>query len=274
MTGDPEGAGRPREDDSNPPVDPLAAFRLDGRTAIVTGASSGLGARFAQVLDAAGASVALVARRLDRLHDLAAGMRDALALRADLTEPAERDRVVPAVVERFGAVDILVNNAGRSTPVRALDETVEQFERTLAVNLVAPFALAQQTARSMVELGVRGGTILNVASVYGVTGIGRIPEAAYSASKGGIVALTRELASQWSRKGIRVNALAPGWFPSEMTEELFARADLAEWVRTRTPLGREGAPHELDGALLFLCSAASSYVTGQILCVDGGFTAV
>ncbi len=240
---------------------------------IVTGASSGLGTRFARVLDGAGARLVLVARRTERLEALAAELTDAIGVTADLRDPDARARIVPAALERFGRVDVLVNNAGVSDPIKALDEPVDHFRDTLELDLVAPFALGQAFARAVAQAGT-GGVIVNVASVYGVTGIGRVPEAGYSAAKGGLISLTRELASQWSRRDIRVNALAPGWFPSEMTEDFFADERLGDWLRNRAPLGRAGREHELDGALLFLASEASSYVTGQVLSVDGGWTAV
>jgi len=254
--------------------DPLAAFRLDGKVAMVTGASSGLGARFARVLDAAGAEVVLVARRRSRLDEVAAGLANrALAVAADLSDQDAREAAVAAALERFGRVDVLVNKAGCSDPMRALDESVEHFRASIELNLVAPFATAQLVARSMVGAG-RPGAIVNVASIYGVVGVGRVPEAGYAAAKSGLVGLTRELAAQWSRRSIRVNAIAPGWFRSEMTDTFFADDRLVDWHRTRTPLAREGGAAELDGALLLLASEAGSYITGQVLCVDGGWTAV
>jgi NAD(P)-dependent dehydrogenase (short-subunit alcohol dehydrogenase family) len=169
---------------------------------------------------------------------------------------------------------VLVNNAGTYEKVPALDEPLDRFREVLEVNLVAPFALAQRAARSMVD-SERGGVIVNIASIWGLVGVGQIPEASYAASKGGLVNLTRELAAQWARKGIRVNTLAPGWFPSEMTQGTMFGDERAErWIRTRTPMGRGGDEHELDGALLFLASDASSFMTGQVVCVDGGWTAV
>jgi NAD(P)-dependent dehydrogenase (short-subunit alcohol dehydrogenase family) len=254
-------------------VDPLAPFRLDGEVALVTGASSGLGARFARVLDAAGARVAVTARRRDRLDALARELTDPIVVDCDVADEGARAELLPRVLDAADRIDVLVNNAGRSEPMRALDETVDHFRATVELNLVAPFAIAQSTAREMVARSI-AGRIVNVVSIYALTGIGRVPEASYSASKGGLLSLTRELATQWSRKDIRVNALAPGWFPSEMTEDLFADPRLTDWVRDRTPLRRTGAEPELDGALLFLCSAASSYVTGQVLAVDGGWSAV
>ena len=176
-------------------LDPLAAFRLDGKVAIVTGASSGLGARFARVLDAAGAKVVLLARRRERLEQLAGELREALPVGCDLTVTADIDRAMEAAIERFGRVDVLVNNAGAVDVAPALEEPLEQFQDVIAVNLVAPFALSQRAARAMLEHG-DGGTIVNVASILGLVGVGQIPQAGYAASKGGIVNLTRELAAQ------------------------------------------------------------------------------
>jgi NAD(P)-dependent dehydrogenase (short-subunit alcohol dehydrogenase family) len=252
-------------------VDVFEPFRLDGQVAIVTGASSGLGARFAHVLAGAGASVVVAARRADRIEALAKAL-DGVAVPCDVVDAADRDRLMTTTLERFGRVDILVNNAGVGVPEPAESEAPERFAEVLDVNLTAAFAVSQLVGRSMLEAG--RGTIVNVVSILGIVSAGQIPFPSYAASKGGLIALTRELAGEWSRRGVRVNALAPGWFESEMTADMFADERSMSWVRRKAPMGRPGQPHELDGALLFLASDASSYVTGQVLAVDGGWTAV
>jgi NAD(P)-dependent dehydrogenase (short-subunit alcohol dehydrogenase family) len=256
------------------PLDPLSAFRLDDQVAIVTGASSGLGARFARVLSAAGASVILAARRVDRLESLARELVDAEAVACDLTRPGAPAELFDAALTHYGRVDVLINNAGVNHVELAVDESIDVFRRELEVNLVAPFDLARLVARSIVARHGQG-SVVNVASTWGLVGVGQIPDAGYAASQGGLVSLTRELAAQWARDGVRVNALAPGFFRSEMTEgTMFGDERSEAWMVRHTPLGRGGDEHELDGALLFLASPASSYLTGTIIPVDGGWTAI
>jgi NAD(P)-dependent dehydrogenase (short-subunit alcohol dehydrogenase family) len=251
-------------------VPPL--FRLDGRVAVVTGASSGLGRRFAHVLHDAGAVVVAAARRTDRLEELAGELGDRLVpVGCDVSIDADCERLVATAVERGGRLDVLVNNAGIGDPFPAEDETLEHFRRVIDVNLNALFALCQIGGRVM--LAQRSGSIVNLASILGLVASAPIKQASYCASKGAVVNLTRELAVQWARKGVRVNALAPGWFPTELTGEMFGDESSMAWVQRNCPMARGGEDHELDGALLFLASDASTYVTGQILTVDGGWTA-
>jgi len=258
---------------SSAPLELSDLFRLDGRTAIVTGASSGLGDRFARVLHAAGATVVVAARRAERLADLAADLGDrVLAVPADLSVEADRERLIATAFELDGRLDVLVNNAGASRPVPAESETLSQFDAALAINLVAPFHLSQLAARHM--LAARSGSIVNIASILGLVASAPMKDVTYCASKGAVVNMTRQLGCEWGRKGVRVNAIAPGWFPSEMTQaEMFDDEGGAQFVARNTPMGRPGTPDELDGALLYLAGPASSYVTGQVLTVDGGWTA-
>ena len=256
--------------------DPLATFRLEDRVAVVTGASSGLGVAMAEALAGAGAALVLAARRRERLEALAAKLADdgtqALAVACDVASESDVERLVAATLDRFGRVDVLVNNAGLANVVAAEDEALEDFGRVIDVNLIGAFRCAQRFGRAMLAAG--RGSIVNVASVLGLVGAGQVAQASYCASKGGLVNLTRELAAQWARRGVRVNALAPGWFHTEMTDEMFRDEASLRWIRNRDPMGRPGVDHELGGPLLFLASDASSYVTGQVLAVDGGWTIV
>jgi NAD(P)-dependent dehydrogenase (short-subunit alcohol dehydrogenase family) len=245
---------------------------LDGRVVIVTGASSGLGAQLARALAATGAIPVLAARREDRLAVLRGQIPGAETVTCDVTDAADRERLVETVVERHGRLDGLVNNAGAGATGPALKSTTEAFARVLDLNLTAPFALSCLAAARMRAAG-GGGAIVNIASVMGLRCIGEIPDAAYVASKAGVIGLTRELASQWGRHGIRVNAVAPGFFASEMTAELGDDPEaFPEFLLARTPLGRGGRAGELDDAVLFLLGAGSSFVTGHVLSVDGGMS--
>jgi NAD(P)-dependent dehydrogenase (short-subunit alcohol dehydrogenase family) len=250
-------------------IDPLAPFRLDGKVAVLTGASSGLGARFARVLDGAGAKLVLAARRRERLESLAGELTDASTVACDVVEEGAADALIAGAVDRFGGVDIVINNAGVTTVTPALRESPDDFRRVVDVNLVGPFLVARAAAAVMREQQ-RAGSIVNVASAAGYKSSPMLPQAAYVSSKTGVRGLTRELALQWARYGIRVNAVAPGMFPSEMTTDLVDNDELRTEFEKSVPLRRVGREHELDGVVLFLASDASSYCTGQTFVVDGG----
>ena len=241
---------------------------LAGKVALVTGTSSGLGRRFAQVLDGAGARVVLTSRRHEDDLALAHRLRDAIAVRCDVRQENDRSALVVAALEHFGAIDILVNNAGIASSAPAEDETPQQLTDIVETNLTAVFALTQLVGRHMLER--RSGVIVNLASPSAAISLDRYPLAAYAASKAGVVALTRELAWQWGRRGVRVNAIAPSFFPSA-TSGWLRDADQVAWIGANTALGRIPRAEELDGPLLFLASDASSYVTGQTLYIDGGW---
>ncbi len=253
--------------------DPSRRFRLDGRVAVVTGASSGIGEALAAGLAGAGARVVVTARRAEALEALAARLGGgAEAIACDVGRAEEVERLVAETRARCGRIDVLVNNAGFVEVVPAEEEPVATFEAVVNVNLAGVFRCAQGFGREMLAAG--HGAIVNVGSILGVVGVGQIPQASYAASKGGVVNLTRELAAQWARRGVRVNALCPAWFPTEMTDDMFADVASQKWMRGRTPMGRPGRLDELVGPLLFLASDASSYVTGATLMVDGGWTCV
>jgi NAD(P)-dependent dehydrogenase (short-subunit alcohol dehydrogenase family) len=251
---------------------PLDLFRLDDRVVVVTGASSGLGVGFARAVAAVGGTLVLGARRAERLEEVAEELRASGATvqvtATDVTDADSCEALAARAVAEHGRVDVLVNNAGVGGSVPALREPTESFRRAVEVNLVGAYSMARACAPHMPA----GSSIVNVASVHGLIA-SRFPQAPYAASKAGIIGLTRDLAQQWSsRRGIRVNALCPGYFASEMTSD--GEDALRRMVAEHSLLGRFGEQAELDAALLFLASPASSYVTGTTLVVDGGMSAI
>lgn len=251
-------------------------FGLAGRTAIVTGASSGLGIEFADSLACAGANVVLMARRRDRLEAVAEQLTarygaKTLAVEVDITD---RDATAKAFAEaqaEFGAPWVLVNNAGLAPTGRAEKQWPAEWDKTVELNMSALFQCSLEAAARMKKAG--GGRIINVTSIFGRLGSSLFRVASYAASKGGAENLTRQLAVEWARDGITVNAIAPSWFPSEMTHESIVQGDIESRMASSNPMGRIGAEGELRTACLFLASPASSYVTGAVIPVDGGYTA-
>ncbi|MFD8738342.1 SDR family NAD(P)-dependent oxidoreductase [Streptomyces sp. NPDC059618] len=243
---------------------------LSGKVAVVTGASSGLGRRFALTLAEAGATVVAAARRTDLLRTLASEHDRIVPHRCDITDEEDCAALIGRA-EELGGVDILVNNAGWADALPALEQPLASFRRTLDIDVTALFQLSVLAARSMTERG--GGAIVNIASVLGLVASAPVTQSAYGAAKGAVISLTRHLAGEWAPSGVRVNAIAPGWFPSELTAGMLADASASRWIARNTPMGRPGRPEELDGALLLLAGPGGSFITGQTLAVDGGWTA-
>jgi 3-oxoacyl-[acyl-carrier protein] reductase len=245
-------------------------FSLKGRVALVTGASSGLGTQFARALADNGAAVALVARRPERLKALKAEIEGkggkAIAVEADVTDRAAMTRAFDAAEKAFGTVTILVNNAGIAHGGRAVEMAPEEWRNVLSTNLDAVFFWAQEAARRILAAN-KQGAIVNIASVLGLAvSKGAV---AYAAAKAGVVQVTKALAVELAFKGVRVNAIAPGWFVTEMNEE-YLMGEAGTAIKREIPMGRFGKPGDLDGALLLLTSGAGSYITGSTIVVDGG----
>ena len=252
--------------------DPLNVFRLDGKIAIVTGASSGIGAQTVKLFSSLGAKVIAAARREDRLHDLANQYPNVMAVKCDVGVEADCKNLVDTVINEYDKIDILINNAGISDPIPALEEDLDQFKRVIQIDLISCFHLAQLCAQHM-ETQESGGAIVNVASIPGFVGSSPNNQPGYTAAKGGLINLTRELALEWARQGIRVNAIAPGYISTELTDEMIAGESGRKWIERNTPMRRPGEVNELDGAMLLLASDAGSYITGETIAIDGGWLA-
>ncbi len=252
-------------------------FSLRGHLGLVTGASSGLGVECGHALAIAGADVALVARRADRVEALAAELREKYRVRTfatacDVTNDEEIGRALARIRAELGEIDILINNAGISPTGPAEKFPRDQWDATIATNLTAPMVLSQKIAARLIELG-RPGRIINITSVLAAHGSAVYRLASYTATKGALANLTRQLAIEWARYGILVNAIAPGWIPTEATAGGIAKPKWRERMETFTPMARLGKPEELRGAVIFLASPAASYVTGSTIAVDGGYQA-
>jgi gluconate 5-dehydrogenase len=251
-------------------------FDLTGKTALITGGSRGLGLEMAEALGTAGASIVITARREQWLGPAEEGLKakglKAHAITCDVSNPDQVKATVRAAVDRFGRLDILINNAGISWGEPAETMSVEKWREVFETNATGTFLMSQAAGNEMIRSG-SGGSIVNIASVAGISGVetGVLDAVGYSASKGAIITLTRDLAVKWAKRGIRVNAIAPGFFDTRLSHALLQKT--LENVQKRTPMGRIGEPGELGGVAVFLASAASSYITGQVIAVDGGMTA-
>jgi NAD(P)-dependent dehydrogenase (short-subunit alcohol dehydrogenase family) len=253
----------------------LEMFRLDGKTALVTGGGRGLGEYMAQAFAAAGANVAVCSRKLEACEGVADGIRAhggrAIALPCDVADPGEIEEVVGRTLEEFGAIDVLVNNSGATWGAPAEEMPLEKFDHVMNVNVRGVFLMSQAVGRHMIDRG-DGGTIINISSVAAFTGgkPGALQVVGYSASKGAVVSMSRDLAGSWAQYGIRVNCIAPGWFPTKMSRGVLEKA--GDRLLASIPLGRYGEPQDIQGIALYLASPASAYVTGQTIIIDGGQT--
>ena len=248
-------------------------LRIKGKVAVVTGASSGLGVTFAEALAEGGANLILAARRIEKLNEVAVQMRKlgvkAMPFQCDVSKQEEVQALVNTTIKNFGKLDIIVNNAGVAAMGPSTEMPVEEWNRVVSVNLTGVFLCARTAAKQMIKQG--SGKVINIASIYGAVG-DVFPAAPYYATKGAVINLTRDLAVEWAPFKVNVNAIAPGFFPSEMTEVIFRESRYTEYITKQTPLGRIGKPDDLKGAVLFLASPASDFVTGQTIFVDGGWT--
>jgi NAD(P)-dependent dehydrogenase (short-subunit alcohol dehydrogenase family) len=251
------------------------SFCLDGKAAAVTGGAQGLGLAMAQALAQAGAKVALLDIDMEKCQAEAEKLQaeygvEALALRADVRKLDEMEKAVAEVVERFGKLDIFVNNAGICRNIKAEEMTLEEWQEVIDINLTGVFIGSQVAGKRMIEQG--GGSIINIASMSGSIVNVPQPQCSYNASKAGVIHLTKSLASEWAKYNIRVNSISPGYMKTAMTEKTLETDMAKDWWLRLTPMGRPGLPCELGGAVVYLASDASSFMTGADLIIDGGYT--
>ena len=249
---------------------------LEGRVSVITGGATGLGLQMAHALAEAGSNIVICSRKVENCetaaHDIEKLGVKALAVGCDVTKPDQVEALKDAAMKNFSRVDVLVNNAGRAWVAPPEDMPLERWQQVLDLNITAPFLCSQVLGREMIK--AKRGKIINIASIAGL--VGRNPKAynsiAYGTSKGALVNFTRDLAIKWAQHNIQVNAIAPGYFATEMNRALIDNAEFNAWVCKRTPAGRWGQPDELAGTAVFLASSASNYITGQLLIVDGGMS--
>jgi gluconate 5-dehydrogenase len=251
-------------------------FDLTGKVAVVTGASSGLGIRFALALASSGANLAIIARREEKLavvkEQIEAVGVQCLAVKADMLKNDDIKEAVKAIVKHYGRIDILVNNAGVATSGPSHQHGDEEWEKVIDTNLNSVFYMSREVGAVMIKQ--QYGKIINLGSIHSKVAMPNMPLAAYSASKGGIWMLTKSLAAEWASHNITVNAIGPSYFPSEMTGGVLSDPTFSEVIKKSCPMGRLGRPEELDGAIVYFASDASSFTTGQLLNIDGGWTAI
>ncbi len=260
----------------NSETNTLDLFRLDGKTAIVTGGGQGLGQYMSEALSDAGANIVLCSRTLEALDEVKAEIEGrggkAIALRCDVTDPEDVENVISETEKNFGAIDILVNNSGATWGAPVEEMPLDKFDLVVQVNVRGTFIMSQAVGRRMIERG-EGGRIINIASVAGLVGgdPAYMQSVGYNSSKGAIISMTRDLATSWAKHGIRVNAIAPGWFPTKMSGGLIEQFE--DRMLAGIPLHRFGNPEDIKGVVLLLASPAAAYMTGQTVVVDGGQTA-
>lgn len=254
----------------------MSLFDLTGKVAIVTGASSGLGVQFAKALAKQGADIAIVARRVEKLESVKAevealGVR-CLAVKCDVSSADEIKSAVASIKDHFGKVDILVNNAGIGLAGPAEEQSDELWQTMMATNLNSVYFFAREVGKIMIENNY--GKIINIGSIHSTVAMTGLPLSAYCTTKGGVLMLTKALANEWAKHNITVNAIGPAYFPSEMTESVIADESFTQAIKAYCPMGRPGRDGELDGAIIYFASDASSYTTGQLLTIDGGWTTI